>query len=156
MELISDFNTFLFNGNIDAAGRLLERGIDINKKEENGNYAMSAAINSDNPEVLNFIIRNGADVNLKMDNGTTGLHIAIDCAIDGMIQNNREEPYQEAMQMIKMLLDNGADLTIKDTDGETALDVINTYSGNITGFNFLKDIFRTIIPDIDNRISFNK
>lgn len=151
-----DFNSCLFNGDLESAQEFLDKGIYINEKGDCGHFAMGSAINSDNPEVLNFIIRNGANVNLDKGDGWTGLHLAFDNAIDGMIQHDKEEPYQEAVEMITILLKNGADLNMKNTSGETALDLINIYAGNIEGFHFFKNVFRDIVPDIDNRIRFKK
>jgi ankyrin repeat protein len=116
-----------------------------------------SAIETDDPKLLRLLIDNGANVNVDIgNNGWTPLHTAFDYAIDGMIQNNTEEPNPKIFEMIKILLDNGADLDKIDSTGQKPLSSINTYAGTLDRFNLLKNMFRTIIPDIDSRVRFDK
>jgi ankyrin repeat protein len=153
---MNKLNECLFNGAIGTAKQLLENGIDINIRGENGNYPISAALASENPIVLNFAISNGADVNIDLGNGWTPLHEAFDSAIDGMIQNNDDKPAMKALEMINLLLINGADIDKRNLSGETPLDSLNTYSDTAERFNFLKSVFREILPSIDNKITFKR
>lgn len=117
---------------------------------------ISNALNSDEPELLQHVIEEGADVNEDIGNGWTPLHEAFDYAIDGMIQNSKEEPYPEILEMIKILIVNGADLSRKNFDDKTPLDSLNTYSASIDGFNAFKKMFREIIPSIDSLVWFKE
>jgi len=67
-----------------------------------GRLAMETALNSDDPELLQSVISAGGDVNIDLGDGWTPMHYAMDLAIDGMIQNNREFPYPEAIEMIRI------------------------------------------------------
>ncbi|MFT3935086.1 MAG: ankyrin repeat domain-containing protein [Chitinophagaceae bacterium] len=120
------------------------------------NLEITTAIEADDTELLQLVIDNGADVNSDVGNGWTPLHLAFDYAIDGMIQNNKEQPYPEIMKTIKILLDNGASMDKIDSTGQKPLSSLNTYAGTLDGFNSLKNMFRAIIPDIDSRVTFNK
>ncbi len=84
------------------------------------------------------------------------MHFAMDLAIDGMLQNNRESPYPEAMEMIRLLVLHGADLEKRNREGKTQLDSINTYAGNEQGFNSLMAMFREVIPSLNERIQYQK
>jgi len=118
--------------------------------------ALDSAISLEDPEMLEAVILAGANVNVQLPNGWTALHTAMDGAIDGMIQNNRDSPYPEALEMIRILISHGADLDKKDQSGETALDSINTYCVNKESFDSLVSMFRSVIPDIDSKIQFQK
>lgn len=128
--------------------------IPIDEKDHLGIFPIQTAINSDDPEMLRLLIATGADVNVDLGDGWTPLHEAFDYAIDGMIQNDRDSPYLEVIEIIKILIDNGADLDKKNIKGETALDSISTYSGTREGFASLMNIFRPIIPNIDQKINY--
>ncbi len=58
--------------------------------------------------------------------------------------------------MMKILIDNGADLSEINSDGKTPLDSLNTYSASLHGFAAYKEIFREIIPLIDNLVWFRE
>lgn len=151
-----NLNSCLFKGELDDAKELLAQGIDINKADEFGIYAIAGIIESGWPQSLRFFILSGGNINQDTGNGWTALHIAFDLAIDGMLQTMSDQPDDKTMEMIRILLGNGADLNFKNKDGETPLDILNSYSANIEGFNVLKTFFRDIIPDIDTRIEFHK
>ena len=69
-------------------------------------------------------LKNGANPNQQYNlGGFTPLHWAVDCAVDGMIQNNCEKPYPEPLECIKILLAYGADINMKDFSGETVFDL---------------------------------
>ena len=133
-----------------------EESIDLNVPDAKGNFPIISAINNDDLDVLSLMISNGANVNIDTGDGWTPLHEAFDCAIDGMVQNNKEAPYPEIIKTLKLLLDNGADPTLKSLKGKTPLDSLNTYSSNLKSFNLFKDIFRSLISDIDNKVQFDK
>ena len=55
----------IFNSDLKNAASLLNSGANINSKYGSGVYPIDAAINSDNPKSLEFVIENGADVNIE-------------------------------------------------------------------------------------------
>lgn len=116
--------------------------------------AMETALNSENPSLLGAVISAGADINIDLGDGWTPMHHAMDIAIDGMIQNNLETPYPEAIEMIRMLIAHGANLEQKNREGKTPLDAINTYSGSEQNFDSLVTVFREVIPSLAQRIKY--
>jgi ankyrin repeat protein len=131
---------------------------DINGDEETyfGRFAMESALNGNDPEMLKSVIAAGGDVNADLGDGWTPLHYAFDYAIDGMLQNNRESPYPEVIEMIRILVAHGSDLEKRNREGKTPLDSINTYAGNEQGFNSLMAMFRGVITSLDERIEYQK
>jgi ankyrin repeat protein len=123
-------------------------------EDEYGNHILFSLIERDDPEELRLFMEAGADVHVEQDNGWTPLHLAFDYAIDGMIQNARDMPYPEALEKIRLLIAYGADLSCTDNEGHTALDAFNTYAASEAGFNRLKDMFRTVVPDIDDKVIY--
>jgi ankyrin repeat protein len=145
---MNNLSSYIFESEIKSALKLLNNGTDINA--EYGSRPISAAINSDNPETLKFVIEHGADVNI--DNGAP-LHELIDYCIDGMIQNNKTKPYPEAMEMLSILLNNGANLELVNENGERPIDVISVYAdGDKKTLFRLKSFFKSLIPHIDELI----
>jgi hypothetical protein len=129
---------------------------DINKPNKNGIYLIYAILNSDHPDLLAVAIKNGLNINRDLGEGWTPIHQAIDNAIDGMIQDNLDLPDPETLELIKILIDNGASLDVCDKKGYKPLDALNTYSANIDTFNHLKNVLRTSIPSIDDKVMFDK
>lgn len=147
---MKELNSYIFESDINGALKLLVEGADINTKYGVGITPISSAINSDNPSTLKFVIDQGADVNI--DQGAP-LSETIDYCIDGMIQNNRDTPYPEALEMLEILLKNGADLELKDDNGERPIDVLTAYAQDDSEWlEQLKSFFRPFIPKIDELI----
>ena len=151
LNRMKELNSYIFESDIQGAVDLLNNDADINAKYGVGIRPISSAINSDNPSTLKFVIEHGADVNI--DNGAP-LSETIDYCIDGMIQNNLDEPYPEAIEMLKILLENGADIELKDENGERPIDVIAAYAQDDEDrLEQLKLFFRPLIPQIDELIN---
>ncbi|WP_431213852.1 hypothetical protein ACQ86N_02835 [Puia sp. P3] len=121
-----------------------------------GPLAMASAVTSDDPEMLEQVLLAGGNVNAELESGRTPMHLAMDGAIDGMLQSGRDSPSPEAIEIIRILVSHGADLEKRDWQGETALDSINSYAGNEEGFKSLVAMFREIIPSLDGRIQYQK
>jgi ankyrin repeat protein len=144
---MTDLSSYIFSSDLRKASELLDSGLNINDKYGIGIRPIISAINSDNPETLRFVIQRGADVNI--DNGSP-LFEVIDYCIDGMIQNNKSEPYPETLEMLKILLDNGADVELRDESGERPIDVLKGYAHDEKSLERLKSFFRQLIPQIDS------
>lgn len=69
-----------------------------NEPDAFGTFPIQFAMNNRDPEMVKLVIDTGADPNIDLGQGCTPLHEAIDCAIDGMIQNRREAPYPGALE----------------------------------------------------------
>ncbi len=125
-------------------------GLDINARYGvHGVFPIDAAINSDDPNTLAFVIAKGADVDIEYG---LPLKTALDYCIDGMIQNNRLEPYPESLEMVRTLLRHGADISIRDLNGKRPIDLLNVYASKPFPLERLKEIFRSVIPDLDEQL----
>ncbi len=150
---MKDLNSYILKSNFEKVYELIqEEGVDINEKNGADVKPIIAAINSDNPEMLSYIIAKGAEVNI--DNGLP-LYETIDYCIDAMIQDKRNEPYPEHLEMIKILLATGAQLDLKNERKERAIDLIVQYAYSEKSFNRLKSFFRPLIPEIDALVEGN-
>lgn len=146
---MKDLATYIYHSDLENALKLIENGADINEKYGIGIRPIISAINSDQPETLRFVIQHGANVNIDWGEP---VREAIDYCIDGMIQNNREKPYPEALEMLKILLENRADLELRNEKGNRPIDVIHAYARNDQSLAKLKSFFRHLIPNIDELI----
>jgi len=116
-------------------------------------FAIDGALHTDEPELLEAVLLAGGDVNADLGSGNTPMHIAIDMAIDSMIQTNGDYPDKD-LEMIRILISHGADLAKTNWEGKTPLDSLNTYSGNEQTFNSLINVFKDVIPSLEERIQY--
>ena len=95
--------------NADLVKYLLEKGADIEDRDEQGNTALLYALKSDaQPEIISILLQNGANVNVKDATGLKSISYALE---------RNHEP-----ETLLALLNNGASLfDIKLNTGETPL-----------------------------------
>lgn len=104
---------------------------DINSYDENGYTKLLKAIEENDIDNINTLLKNGADINLpkkksskKMfSDGFTPLHLAC---------------YKNNLEIIKLLLGNGANVELRNEDGYTSLHVACT-SKNFDTIKLLLD-----------------
>jgi hypothetical protein len=139
------------SGCVDVCELLLERGADVNAKDNGGwtplhHAVYHAAAEGLNKDVCKLLLDHGADINMKNNGGETPLHIASyeghldmcvflldhgadvnvkDCIIDG---RDGKTPLHMASEnghrdVCALLIDRGADLNAKDCDGSTPSDI---------------------------------
>lgn len=94
-------------GNLEMIKYLLEKGADINVKNEDGSTALMTASMYGNLEIIKYLIENGADINAKDNDGSTALIYASKWG---------------NLETVEYLVKNGADINIKDIENKTALD----------------------------------
>ena len=94
------------NGEKKDVEELIDKGADVNQKDEDGNTALMRASYWGYKEVVELLIRNGADVNQKDEDGNTALMRA-SCG-------GRKE-------VVELLIQKGADVNAKSVTGDTAL-----------------------------------
>jgi len=100
------------NGDLAAAGKLLQTGADINRGDRIdvwGSTPLSIAVLRNHAHMVAYLLDHGADINSRNYNGTTALMQAV---------ANREGN----IEMVRLLTARGADVTAKDSQGNSALD----------------------------------
>ena len=104
---------------------LLNLGVNINQIFDDGNNALSEALNSQNYDIFKYLVERGADVNLKVGiEKTTPLHKLIQYSMSDHID------------LIQLLLDHGADINAKDKYFHTPLSTA-IYSGKLNIVKYL-------------------
>lgn len=93
-------------GYIAVVRRLLERGADVNGKNEAGETALHLAAQNDRCNVIELLLERGADVNAKNKLDETALHSAT---------------RYDKLSSVQLLLHNGADINARNSFGQTAI-----------------------------------
>ncbi|MEZ5428226.1 MAG: ankyrin repeat domain-containing protein [Pyrinomonadaceae bacterium] len=121
------FGKLVFSGAKDNVRELIDAGIDLDESNSSGMTPLFLAIEGDQPQILELLLKSGANPNKQSGiDGTTALHWAVDYSYDGMVQNNRDISYPEPLECIRILLKYGADENIKDNSGKIPLDYRTT------------------------------
>lgn len=93
--------------NSPLVAALIDRGIDLSAKNQDGNTALHvAAAEVDNAVIATKLLQAGSDINAIDNGGATPLHYAASSA---------------DKEMVQVLLDWEADITVKDTGEKLAL-----------------------------------
>jgi hypothetical protein len=95
-------------GKVSTIQKYLDRGGDINARDENGWTALSLAAYYGHSEVVKLLIDKGADIHARDNEGRTAL-----------IHAARSRFSHVAI--VKLLIDKGADIHARDNEGRTAL-----------------------------------
>jgi ankyrin repeat protein len=93
-------------GDKAAVRSLLERGVNLEEKDDEGYTALMYAASNGHTGIVRILLKMGANVNAKTFDGETALMCA---AVNGNTGT------------VGILLDNGADMWAKTSDGDTAL-----------------------------------
>lgn len=140
-ELIKAVKQGILRAPVDYVKRLLDKGADVNVRDEDGNTALIIAISFGNSDVAEMLLKKGADVNAKNKSGETALMAAtstyfynpslVIMILDGGADiNARAEDGVTALMLavrnnhvdaVKSLLTKGADISLEDDNGDTAL-----------------------------------
>jgi len=103
-----DSNTERETENLEIIELLIDKGADVNGKDDNDDTPLHLSINRNISELL---IEHGADVNAKDCSGGTPLHSII---------------FNEDKDLVALLITNGADLNSMNEDGQTPLDYLSS------------------------------
>ena len=93
-------------GDLPAARALLDRGVNVNMKDNAGQTALGVAVYYGNLKMVQLLFDRGADVNAGRYDGVTALMIAAQNGYPGIVQ---------------YLLDRGAKVHAKNRRGKTVL-----------------------------------
>jgi ankyrin repeat protein len=98
-----------YGGDLQLANLLVERGVDVDAQDNNGQTALMYAVTEPNSRVVEVLLQSQADVNAQDNSGYTALMLAVK---------------KGEINIIKFLLDcNNIDIKIKDKAGITALSI---------------------------------
>lgn len=115
---------------------MLERGEDIEGRDEEGQTALHVACTQGTPVIVNFLIQQGADVDARNKNGQTPLHVAKNAEVvrslcaagaDAKARDNDElTPLHgiwrnDCSAAVETLLEHHADVSARDGRGRTPL-----------------------------------
>ncbi|XP_018574498.1 uncharacterized protein LOC108913430 [Anoplophora glabripennis] len=144
-------------GYLNVLKVLIDRGIDVNGKFENGETLVFGAARGERLNVIKYLIQKGANINSKDDRGRTVLHLVsrksrgvptakllIELGIDIHIKNMFGQTalyvsaFRGVLGMVELLVKNGANINSKDEFGETALYAAASW-GSLDCVKFLSD-----------------
>ncbi len=123
-------------GNISVIESLLNKGIDINTIDKDGNTALIEATRHNQRACIQKLIEKGSKVNIKNNDGWTALIVAS--------QNGYKT-------IAELLIKNGADFNIKANDGNTAL-TFASYKGYVEIVKILKKSGAITVKYQDSKI----
>jgi len=103
-----DPNTERETENLKIIELLIDKGADVNGKDDNDDTPLHLSINRN---ISEFLIEHGADVNAKDCSGGTPLHSII---------------FEKDKDLVTLLITNGADLNSLNEDGQTPLDYLTS------------------------------
>lgn len=132
LDKIFDYQSFFVlaaKNSLTIVTKLLEKGVDVNKKDENGKSALIAAIEAGRDKTAARLINLGADTNIE---GLLFLAIKNKCTIvinllfkrDVAIASNAAivAAQYQYFKMAEKFLDMGVDINTKDQNGSTLLE----------------------------------
>jgi ankyrin repeat protein len=104
---------------------ILDKGVDINMKNVDGDTALHCAIRGRCFSVAQILIQRGADVNVRNNKGWAPILLVVDGCLDydGCQPNNldscsyKHEKLGPQLAILKLLMDNGADVDALDLKG---------------------------------------
>jgi ankyrin repeat protein len=85
---------------------LIERGADVNARDNGGATALMLAVINNRPAIVRALFARGADINARTKAGWAALTYAA---------------WKGNTELVRMLIDSGADVTFTDKRGWTAL-----------------------------------
>ena len=169
--------------NIKNINMLLDKGIDVNAKDQYGWTALHEAAQEGHENIVQTLLDNGAEVNAKNKYGSTALHDAVrfgrgtivQTLLDNGAEVNAKNKYGETAlhkaaqeghdNIVQTILDNGAEVNAKNKYGETALywaakfgryDIVRTLIDKGADVNAIRHRYDDCIPLLDKGVRVNK
>jgi ankyrin repeat protein len=98
---------------VETVKMLLEKGADIEARNEAGRTFLIEAAGFGRLETVKMLLQKGANLRAQSNDGSTALHAAAcDCALATM---------PDTYDVVKLLLEKGAEINTKDNEGYTPL-----------------------------------
>ena len=120
-----DLLGYALEGELEEVQRLLDKGVDANAADEDGESALMFAASCGCPEVVAALLAAGADPNRQNSYGQTALSSAV--ISDGEADNEELRPLY--IRIVELLLEAEADPSIADSDGKRPIDHAREYYG---------------------------
>ena len=98
---------------LDSTGdlsKLIDKGVDINQRDKDGETPLMAAIRFDNLDNAKLLLSKNAQVNLKNKDGKTAINLVGSLGLS-----------EKTSEIIKLLVAKGSDINHQDNEGTTAL-----------------------------------
>lgn len=110
-------HSIAYNGkDLEIYKYFINKGVDINKKDNEGSSPFMNAANSNNIKVMSFLINYIRDINKRDLSGRSALALAV---------------YKNDAEVVEFLVKNGANVKTKDNNDNTiSFYLINSYSEN--------------------------
>lgn len=106
------------NKNVAVYKHFLNKGLDVNLQDKEGNTPFINAASSNTLEVIKFLSKDVKNINLKNKNGVSALANSVN---------------RNSVDVISFLLEQGADINTTDSDGNTlSYYLINNFKANDT------------------------
>lgn len=138
-ELNSELIEAVQNNQLSKARALIEKGAEVNCKDNNGDQVLLLALIKDYIEAAKLLIEKGADINSKNNHGITPVHVAVGHGL---------------LEITKLLLEKGASIYDITNNGHTILHfaagypdplqtqlIINKLNSNYSQSNFITRAF---------------
>ena len=131
-----DMEEALIRGDTGAAVALINRGMDVNTVDRQGNTLLTQSIRRDLPELFDYLMQRKARINMRNRNGETALSIAaylgrakyVQRLVDAGAEVNffgwpplAYAAYNGHTEIVEYLLKRGAEIDAKTENGSTAL-----------------------------------
>ena len=131
-----DMEEALIRGDTGAAIALINRGMDVNTVDRQGNTLLTQSIRRDLPELFDYLMQRKARINMRNRNGETALSIAaylgrakyVQRLVDAGAEVNffgwpplAYAAYNGHTEIVEYLLKRGAEIDAKTENGSTAL-----------------------------------
>jgi hypothetical protein len=118
------------HGNRLQVAQLIDKGANVNERNEAGRTALMEAVLTDCYEICELLIARGADVNEHDKFGNTALMLA------AMIESN---------EVVKLLIDKGANVNAQTSSGQTALTLAAHLDFRGNNKNICEQIIKAIV-----------
>ena len=141
-EIDADLLTAARAGSTDLVQTLVEKGANVNAKDDMGRTALMWAANNGASDIVQFLLSNGAEVNAKDHTGKTALLWTTSRPFD------RFALVQTLADTVQVLLTHGADATVNDADGKTPF-LWATINGYETIVRIL--LAKNVSPDVRDK-----